>query len=356
MSLAHTIDELLRRKATFAAFRLPGGPALAYVQHDPDLGPPAPGEPSFIVAPFRTDRAPVACIRPDLVIELDDEVVRLDGVAHREAMEKEPQPGLDRGGYRTAVEQATQAIRSGQLDKVVLARTIPIDLSGPTPGSLFEDAAQRMPSAFVALVRTDRTGTWLGASPERLLTLRNGMVEVDALAGTMAAQDAPAHATRWGLKEREEQDLVTRMVTRTLAELGVRDLHTEGPRTKVAGPVAHLHTQVTGTAAGIEAMQLARALHPTPAVGGAPRQPALDLIDQLEPRDRELYAGYWGPVEPGRADLFVNIRCMELHHGRALLHVGAGITAGSDPESECDEVERKARTWSRLIDALRQPG
>lgn len=350
------IDELLRRKATFAAFRLPGGSALAYVQHDPDLGPPTPGEPSFIVAPFRTDRHPMGCIRPDLTIALDNERETLDVVDHRDAPAKEPLPGLDRAGYRAAVEEATQAIRNGPLDKVVLARTIPIDLNGSTPGGLFAEAVRQMPSAFVTLVRTDRTGTWLGASPERLLTLRNGLVEVDALAGTMAAQDAPAQAMGWGRKERDEQDLVTRMVTRTLAENGVRNLSTEGPRTRVAGPVAHLHTQVTGTAAGIEAMQLARALHPTPAVGGTPRQPALALIDQLEPRDRGLYAGYWGPVEPDRADLYVNIRCMELYDGKALLHVGAGITAASDPERECDEVERKAGTWSRLIDALQQPG
>ncbi len=356
MSLAHGIDELLRRNATFAAFRLPGGPVLAYVQHDPDLGPPTPGERSFIVAPFRTDRDPVACIRPDLIIALDGEDLPFDGLGFRHALANEPLPGLDREGYRTAVEEATRSIRSGRLDKVVLARTVPVVLNGPTPGTLFAEAVRQMPSAFVTLVRTDRTGTWLGASPERLLTLRNGMVEVDALAGTMAAQDAPAQATGWGQKEREEQDLVTRMVTRTLAELGVQDLRTEGPRTRVAGPVAHLHTQVTGIAAGIEAMQLAHALHPTPAVGGTPRLLALDLIDQLEPRDRGLYAGYWGPVEPGRADLFVNIRCMELHQGHALLHVGAGITVGSDPVSECDEVERKAGTWSRLIDALRQPG
>ena len=356
MNLAHAIDELLRRNATFAAFRLPGGPAVVYVQHDPVLGRPVPGERGFIVAPFRSDRSPVGCIHPDLVIDLDREEGRSDGVAHREVQEKEPQPGLDLGGYRAAVEQATRAIGHGQLEKVVLARTVPLDLDGPTPGLLFAEAARQMPSVFVALVRTDSTGTWLGASPERLLTLRNGMVEVDALAGTMAAQDAPEDPAGWGLKEREEQDLVTRMVTRTLAEHGLQGLRTEGPRTRVAGPVAHLHTKVTGTGPGIEALQLAHALHPTPAVGGTPRQPALALIDRLEPRDRELYAGYWGPVEPGRADLFVNIRCMELHHGRALLHVGAGITAGSDPDSECDEVERKARTWSRLIDALRQPG
>jgi isochorismate synthase len=298
----------------------------------------------------------VCRIRPDVVIDLDHEEGRLDGVAHREVPDKEPQPGLVRTGYRTAVEQATRSIRGGLLNKVVLARTVDLDLDGPTAGQLFAEATRHMPSAFIALVRTDHTGTWLGASPERLLTLRNGMVEVDALAGTMAAQDAPEDPAGWGLKEREEQDLVTRMITRTLAEQGVQGLRTEGPRNRVAGPVAHLYTKVTGTTAGIEALELAHALHPTPAVGGTPRQPALDLIDQLEPRDRGLYAGYWGPVEPGRADLYVNIRCMELYAGKALLHVGAGITAGSDPDSECDEVERKAGTWSRLVEALRQPG
>ena len=69
-----------------------------------------------------------------------------------------------------------------------------------------------------------------------------------------------------------------------------------------------------------------------------------------------MYAGYWGPMNSRSADLFVNIRCMEILGQHALLHIGAGITRDSVAESECDEVERKARTWLDLIDAQRAAG
>lgn len=150
--------------------------------------------------------------------------------------------------------------------------------------------------------------------------------------------------------------MVTRTVLEILATQGVQGLYADGPHAVAAGNMMHLHTQITGSASGPVALSLANALHPTPAVGGIPRLSAIELLRTLEPRSRSLYAGYWGPVDRRNADLYVNIRCMEVVDGRALVHVGAGITAGSDPNHECDEVERKARTWLDLIDAQRRSG
>lgn len=263
---------------------------------------------------------------------------------------------MDRAGYGLAVEQAILAIRSGKVEKLVLARTIDADVSGLSIGALFIAATQALPEAFIAIAHTGRSGLWLGASPERLLTVRGKHVEVDALAGTMANDIAPNTAGAWGSKERDEQAIVTRMIMAEMEGAGADELVASDVSVKRAGPVAHLYTRVTGRLHETSALDLAKALHPTPAVGGTPTHAAIDLIRRLEPRSRSLYAGYWGPMHTDGADLFVNIRCMELFDNQALLHVGAGITRDSDPDRECDEVERKARTWLDLIDEQRAAG
>lgn len=350
---AALIDELIRRKATFAAFRLPGKDALAYVQHSADLQPPHAGQQCFVLAPFDTGEGPVLCIKPEMILAIDEDRSTMSGIAERtDGPEHALFHGLDRTGYRSAVAESINAIRAGQLQKVVLARTIATDLGHATSGSLFQAACLAYPSAFVAVARTKRFGTWLGATPERLMSAAMNRIEVDSLAGTLPAYNAPGIAEAWGEKEREEQRLVTAEITDCLLANGAREVHADAPTVKRSANVAHLHTRITAIAEQHDALRLAAALHPTPAVGGKPAFEAFELIRRLEPRSRSLYAGYWGPVEAEQAQLFVNIRCMEIAGPRALLHVGAGITGSSDPEVECDEVELKARTWLNLIEEL----
>lgn len=357
MSLARHIDDLIGQQATFAAFRIPGHNAMAYLQHDVALGAVESDLHSFLLAPFERMGSAHLGIRADEVLRLNEASAAVSG-KHLPASTGNStlREGMDRNAYRAAVSQAVAAIQRGEARKVVLARTLRTGLEGVTPGALFEAAATLLPTAFVALVRTERHGLWLGASPERLLQFQNDTVEVDSLAGTLPSASAPTDAQAWGDKEREEQAWVTRMVLDTLARAGVQDIQAHGPVVKQAGPVAHLHTRITGSARDLDPLELARMLHPTPAVGGTPSGSALALINALEPRPRGLYAGYWGPHDAEHTQLFVNLRCMELFPDEALLHVGAGITGASDPDAECEEVERKATTWTRMIHALHSGG
>lgn len=346
------LDELLRRRASFVAFRRPGEAPVAYVQHDPALAPATDGERLFLLAPFTHQTGDPVGIRPDMELRIEEADPRLDAIAEApSAPDRGLQEGHDRSSYAGAVAIAIARIRSGHLEKVVLARTIGTSIATKSPGELFLAACQADAQTLVVLTHTQRFGTWLGASPERLMSFEHGRIVVDALAGTLPADQA-AGPDAWSAKERHEQGLVTHEVVQQLNALGITDLKTTGPAVKQAGAVAHLHTTITGQVSTAGPLAIARVLHPTPAVGGKPRAAAVELITSLEPRSRALYAGYWGPMQPGRADLFVNIRCMEIAGNRALLHVGAGITAGSAPERECDEVERKARTWLNLLSAL----
>lgn len=351
------IDELLRREATFAAFRLPSQQTMVYVQRAPRLHQPRAGQGCFVLAPFDPIDGPPMCVQAEIIISTDTLGIPWDEIGARPPSPVVSlEPNMDRPAYRDAVKHAIDLIRSEALQKVVLARTIEVELLGISPGALFEAAALSRPDAFIAIARTDHFGLWMGASPERLLIKRGEHIEADALAGTMPIGTAPPHAHQWGAKEQEEQELVVRMVGTTLTAKGVLALRMEGPRVHHAGSVAHLRTTISGNADKADALDLAQALHPTPAVAGSPREAAMDLIRLSEWRNRSLYAGYWGPMDAQNADLFVNIRCMEIAGERALLHVGAGITRGSDPDRECEEVERKSRTWLDLIEAQRAAG
>lgn len=346
-----SLDALARSGITFAAFREPGRAIKVFVQRNAELSTPRFGERCFVVAPFQPSAERVACIRPDMEFEFGAEFPDLSECSMVEGPELVA--GLDRSGYRSAVEQAIARIRHGALQKVVLARTVSTKLKDVSLSALFLRACEMHPTAMVALVRAGEYGLWLGASPERLLILGGSRVEVDSLAGSLPAESAPEDPQEWGEKEQIEQEAVTLEVLDTLKRAGVGHVETSARTTKRAGGVVHLHTRIAGSMQMPDALQLARMLHPTPAVGGRPREAALSLIAQLEPRSRSLYAGFWGVQETQRAHLYVNIRCMEVAEDEALLHVGAGITVGSLPERECDEVELKARTWLDLISAQR---
>jgi menaquinone-specific isochorismate synthase len=97
-------------------------------------------------------------------------------------------------------------------------------------------------------------------------------------------------------------------------------------------------------------MAIARALHPTPAVGGTPREPALAAIRQLEPCDRDRYAGPVGWVDArGDGEWVVALRGAVLDGAQATLHAGAGIVAGSVPDDEWRETEAKLVPMMRAL-------
>ena len=98
-------------------------------------------------------------------------------------------------------------------------------------------------------------------------------------------------------------------------------------------------------------LELVEALHPTPAVAGEPRDAALEVIADLEPFDRGSYAGPVGWMDAsGDGEWAIALRCAELRGDQATLYAGAGIVAGSRPDAEVDETERKFRAF---LDALR---
>ncbi|MBK6776079.1 MAG: chorismate-binding protein [Flavobacteriales bacterium] len=363
--IREALDRCIADGLTFAAFRLPGGPVQLWVQHDVVVEQVSPEllaklKERFAIAPFRSDKGQVMALRPDLRITFGGDerdltnLNRCVGSGSEVPLFDQPNMrSMAREQFDAAITEAKTRITDGSLEKVVLARTIEQRCATGLLPWLFADALEQRPMALVALVHTHITGTWLGASPERLLHADGDRVSADALAGTMPAANAPGRPEDWGEKEREEQAMVARSVLNTFIDAGLEQLNARGPEQLSAGPVVHLRSSINARLAGRSLAGLATALHPTPAVCGVPREAALEFITQHEPQDRQLYAGFWGPWQTaGRTDLFVNIRCLHAVGDRAIIHVGAGITAGSVAEKEWNETEHKARTWTQAIDVL----
>jgi isochorismate synthase len=356
--LRAALERCLSEGLTFACFRRPGSPTVLWAQRTPGLDHVDGTElfelnDVFLLAPFLLDPTRLAFVRSDVELvdgDLEPTPNTLDGCEGAGPATVGAQESTTREAYIASVEAIRSVIASGTLRKAVVSRVVNVSFAKERLCDLLEEALRSYPDAFVALVSTPEHGTWLGATPERLLVAEEDHVRVDALAGTRIAAQAGAP---WGEKERDEQELVTAAVLGTFVALGLKEVHAGTPTTIDAGPVQHLRTLVEGDLGDVPLGDVALAVHPTPAVCGAPREAALALIAQVEPHDRRLYTGFWGPWSAdGHTALYVNLRCLQVLPGTASLLVGAGITAGSDAAAEWEETAQKARTWTRLIEAL----
>jgi menaquinone-specific isochorismate synthase len=196
---------------------------------------------------------------------------------------------------------------------------------------------------------------FIGASPERLLSIRSRKLITDALAGS-----APRGKTRiedrdlaqrlfHSSKERHEHQLVVEFIAQQLSEIGLRPDFATTPSLLQLANIQHLHTPIQAALPGhLHPLQIVSVLHPTPAVAGMPRQTACEQILHYEQFDRSLYAAPLGWIDAqGNAEFIVGIRSALLSGNQARLYAGAGIVAGSNPEREFAEVKLKLQALLR---------
>jgi isochorismate synthase EntC len=193
----------------------------------------------------------------------------------------------------------------------------------------------------------------VGASPELLVARHGSTVISRPLAGTTTVLDDGAlERLSDSVKDGHEHRLVVRAIVDALAPWCDRLEVADAPEVDTFADVAHLATPVHGRlrAPAADAVSLVRALHPTPAVAGTPTVAALEAIARLEPDGRGRYAGPVGWVN-GRGDgeWAVALRGAALDGRRAVLHAGAGIVAGSDPDAEWAETEAKLEPMLRAL-------
>lgn len=255
--------------------------------------------------------------------------------------------------YAHQIDQMLSALKTGDLDKVILSRICLHKDSGRDEAlSTFLRLNQAYANAFVFLVDIPEVGLWMGASPERLILAQHNYLETVALAGTQNLNGRRAEDLVWEKKEREEQAFVGTYIENLLHKYQISNFNKKGPFSAQAANVAHLKTiyQANCIIDKQQRNEFVQALHPTPAVCGLPKEKAMNLIREVEQHDREYYAGYLGPVsKKGDLTLFVNLRSMKVLKQQMVLFVGGGITADSNPEKEWEETCHKAQTLLRVL-------
>ncbi len=264
--------------------------------------------------------------------------------------------------FAEMVSNAINQIENGEVQKVVLSRTKNVTLPDTFEViQAFQKLCIAYPNAFVSLVYLPEYQCfWLGATPETLVSMdKEGKFRTMSLAGTQSTvnekgEDLSVGEIRWSHKEIEEQAFVSRYIIECFKKIRLREYHESGPKTVQAGNLMHLRTDYMVDTQVLDFPQLGTVmlelLHPTSAVCGMPKVPALRIIAEQELHDREFYSGFLGPVNMEQeSHLFVNLRTMKIVGNEATFYAGCGITEDSNPVKEWYETEMKIETLMRVI-------
>jgi len=260
-----------------------------------------------------------------------------------------PMPGqtTSKAEHCDVVSEFIHSLKNGE--KAVACRVI----CGNRPLALKDSLlklSQVFKNAFIFCFHTPQSGTWIGASPELLLSSHHEILKTFALAGTR-----PAGTTEpWDDKNLKEQRLVCDYISETLSKTGFKFSSTPDPVSHSIGKIEHLLSVFTVCAKPDSAfrsnMKLALQLSPTPALCGLPKDKGYNLIEKYENFSRGYYGGFCGFVEDnGDFDFYVILRALRLNNKGWAMYAGGGITPQSHPVMEWEETERKANSILKNI-------
>lgn len=348
------LREHFGRNLPFVLYKKPGAQKInALLQSDKSLLTTLDFErPGFVMAPFDQSQGdtPLVFLKPDAYYQCKYKPAK-NPIRLRDPI---PNP-VGREIHLGLIAQAKKGIKADSLQKVVVSRRFSI----PITSDIFNTAhgmMQSYPSAFTYLFHHPAVGTWMGATPELLLESDRGLGQAHSLAGTRSA-DPSLKKHGWTSKELHEQQVVTDFITDQMRALELEPQI--GPLTNTqAGKLWHLGTTIEAPLPMTKAGALLKALHPTPAVCGLPRDLAQCFIKENENYNREYYTGFLGEIgieRQGGFSVYVNLRCVQIRNGRAYIYVGGGITADSDPQAEWEETQEKSTTVLSLLENSWKP-
>jgi len=287
------------------------------------------------------------------LLELTSPAVRAPSARHLEVT-----PVRNPVAWTAAVDTAAARLRAGEAEKVVLAREVLARGDGViSAGAVVRGLRAAYPSCFTYLVAGADGTAFAGASPELLVRRTAGHALAQPMAGSVARGSTDADDERLArdlvesAKDVNEHRVAARFVADAMRPFSSKVV-ARGPEVVRFTNIQHLATSIEADLSqpAADALTLAAALHPTPAVGGWPREAADVLIDELEGMDRGWYAGAVGWID-GRGDgeLAVALRCGLLWEDGARLFAGVGVMPDSDAARELEETELK---FKALLTAL----
>lgn len=347
------LDALIEQGACFAIFRLPDETKPRFVMQM--SGEPSifgdinalNGQHGFVIAPFCiSNEKPVIVIRPDCrdLAEVEASFVKRQQGKRNSVKHK----NIDKNEYSQLFQQFHQPLTNGKITKLVLSRSKTIARKkGFSPGHAFFLATEKYGHACVFLFHTPQSGTWLGSTPEILLSGANTSWQTMALAGTRYPHSG---AVSWDDKNLREQHLVTSYLLHQLSSFQIIP-EINGPYTSTAGNLAHLRTDFNFSLTDESKIgTLLNALHPTPAVSGLPKEEAFQFILDHEGYDRRYYTGFLGMLDPkAETNIYVNLRCLEIGKSSLTLFAGSGLISSSNCRDEWKETEKKLETMASIV-------
>jgi len=346
------IDSLITQGKCFALYRLPMEEKVHFVMQNDDnpliLHDIAQlnDKSGFVFAPFRiTDECPIIILRAD-VSELSDTLIADNSQSQRFTyVNGEEHTHAD---YQKAFGTFIQSLSDGEHEKLVLSRTQSIPKGSDfSAGEAFMKACDKYIYSYVYIFHTPQSGTWIGSTPEILLSGKGCSWKTIALAGTQVSTSKDS--VSWDAKNSHEQELVSIYIKEQLESIDICP-KVSNAYTVRAGGLVHLRTDFQFSLPTDKPIgELLSLLHPTPAVSGLPKESAYNFIKENEGYDRKYYSGFLGMLNMAEAsDLFVNLRCMHIEKESLTLYAGGGLLPSSNVEDEWSETEYKLETMRTI--------
>ncbi|MGB5989253.1 MAG: isochorismate synthase [Marinifilaceae bacterium] len=312
---------------------------------------------AFIFHPYKeSEENPIWAIEPTFVICSDDKSYSKSFIEYINSLEiitredKATDKDISHNEYLNKVNDIINLLNESSLDKLVYSRTKTIEGQGIDKTiDIFKGLELKYDDAFISFVNISEEISWIGASPELLLSMDEDGMHTMALAGTQKCIDEDIIDKVWDNKDLKEQRYVSDYISSKLEEQTCT-FEKGKLRTVKAGNICHLQTSYTIEAENDSYWDIVGALHPTPAICGMPAKEAADYIDKMENHNRSYYSGFLGPLNIFcETQMYVNLRSARLCSNSLQLYVGGGITADSIAHKEWDETEMKSTTILNIL-------
>jgi len=267
-------------------------------------------------------------------------------------------PNMSKEDYMAAVDRCKEYIFAGDAIQVVLSQRFEREIT-VAPFDIYRTLRIVNPSPYMFFISTDRVNI-VGASPEMLVRVEGGEIEVRPIAGTRPRGATPEEDEALAVELRADEKECAEHVM--LLDLGRNDVGRVAEYGSVRvvdkmfierySHVMHMVSSIKGTlTGGKDRFDAVLSFYPAGTLSGAPKIRAMEIIDELEPTRRGIYGGAIGYVDyQGNLDSCIAIRTLVVKDGTAYIQAGAGIVADSDPEREYQECVNKAMALFRAID------
>ncbi len=265
---------------------------------------------------------------------------------------------LQKDQWFTNIDKITNAIREGELEKVVLSREVLVKADAPFKiSSILWHLSKQQTNSYIFAMEQEEA-CFLGATPERLIERKDDRFRTGAVAGTIGRGQTPKEDQEKGEvllyshKNREEHQYVVNMILHAMRDLCNKLESPDRPELLKVKDVQHLFTPISGIAKeGVTLLDVVERLHPTPALGGMPRDKALTWIRKLETHPRGWYAAPIGWMDQnGQGEFAVAIRSGLVQGDEAHLYAGCGVVEASNAIEEFEETHLKLRPMLRALE------